>query len=130
MNYSGGGQSQNGGGQTPRNEAQLQNLCFLWIHNTYASERGVVWHTDNNSVNGVVGAQKKALGVVKGISDLVWISPIGVIFIEIKFGDGRQTEEQKRFEEMVTARKCLYFVVKDFETFKTIVWEVMSNIGK
>lgn len=49
-----------------------------------------------------VAAALKAEGVLAGVSDLVLVLPNRIVFVEIKNGkDGRQSENQKLFEENV-----------------------------
>lgn len=102
-------------------EDQLQAQCTQWFWNTYHAERQMLFHVDNNSWNRVIGAKKKALGVVAGISDLVLILCGTVVFIELKDGDGVQSPEQRSFEEKVVERGHKYKIIRSLDEFKKFV---------
>ena len=44
-----------------------------------------------------------------------------VIFIELKSAKGKQTLDQKRFQEMVEKQGSEYHIIRDFEELKTLV---------
>lgn len=110
-------------------EAQLQNQCFIWFHNTFFEERQMLHNNDNNSYNSIEGARKKALGVVKGISDFELILDHAVVFIELKLPGEVQKPEQITFQQKVTERGHLYVLIYSFEEFKNFITNV-CNIGK
>jgi hypothetical protein len=101
---------------------QLQSHCFIWHHNNYPNERGMLFAVRNNAVNRIKGAQDKAIGVVAGVSDLIYISPSGrVIGIEFKVGADKQSAAQKTFQTGLEARGGAYHIVSTFEDFQTII---------
>lgn len=103
-------------------EAKLQAECFKWFWNTFPSERRMLFHVDNNSWNTIVGAKKKALGVVQGVSDMVLILDCSVEFLEFKTDTGAQSEEQIDFENKVTTRCHRYVVIRSMEQFKNYIY--------
>lgn len=102
-------------------EEKIQSDCCVWFWNSFPGERRMLFHADNNSVNQIVGAKKKALGVVRGVSDLILVFNDKVIFIELKTSTGTLSEEQKDFSKKVKDRGHCYIVVRSFEQFKSII---------
>lgn len=104
------------------NEQQLHSECYIWFHNTYISERGMLHHNNNNSVNSIAGNKMKSMGVVAGVSDFELILKGGTVaFIEMKTTTGVLSDDQKRFSAMITLRGHLYFVVRDLIGFKKLI---------
>lgn len=109
-------------------EDKLQAACTQWFWNTFPEHRRMLFHVDNNSYNAVIGARKKALGVVAGVSDLVLILFGEIIFIEAKDEDGTQSNEQKDFEAKVTERGHQYVIIREVEEFKRFVtYKIVRN---
>lgn len=69
----------------------------------------------------VTGAKLKAEGVSAGVADLIILLPIGnVLFVEVKTAKGRQSPEQKAFQERVESLGFNYVIwrsVEDAEKF-------------
>ena len=69
----------------------------------------------------VTGAKLKAEGVSAGAADLIILLPIGnVLFVEVKTAKGRQSPEQKAFQERVESLGFNYVIwrsVEDAEKF-------------
>ena len=69
----------------------------------------------------VTGAKLKAEGVSAGAADLIILLPIGnVLFVEVKTAKGRQSPEQKAFQERVEKLGFNYVIwrsVEDAEKF-------------
>lgn len=63
----------------------------------------------------------KALGVRKGVSDLVIVME-KVIFIEMKDPKGSQSDEQIDFEQVVKDLNHNYYVIRSLEEFKQLIW--------
>jgi hypothetical protein len=64
------------------------------------------------------GSRFKAIGVVKGVSDMIFVGKGKVLFLEMKTGVGVQSNEQIEFQAKVKSRGHRYFVVRSFEEFK------------
>ena len=69
----------------------------------------------------VTGAKLKAEGVSAGVADLIILLPIGnALFVEVKTAKGRQSPEQKAFQERVESLGFNYVIwrsVEDAEKF-------------
>lgn len=104
------------------NELQMQAEWSQWFWNTYPAERQMLHLNDNNSYNRIEGARKKALGVVKGVSDFEYIDYGGVTWwIEAKLPGEIQLPEQVIFQAKVEARGHRYIIIYSFEDFKKFI---------
>ena len=64
----------------------------------------------------------KAMGVVAGVSDLVYLQPGGrVKFIEMKTETGSQSPEQKKFQLLAIGLGFEYVICRTFEDFRAAV---------
>lgn len=72
------------------------------------------WVKDSNHIYG--GKYIKA-AIDRGFSDLLLVVNGKPIFVEVKIGSDRQSEDQKKFEKRVTDSKGVYFIVKNFNEF-------------
>lgn len=104
-------------------EDQLQSDCFQWHWNTYPHERGMLFHVNQKARNKIEGNRMKAMGVVPGVSDLIYLRPliIGPLYIEMKSENGTQSDEQKRFERIVTEFGYTYVICRSLEHFIELV---------
>lgn len=110
-------------------ELRMQAECFQWYWNTY---RFSPWsyalhHNDANSWNSIEGNRKKALGVIKGISDFELVIPGGMEFIELKVPGGKQSDEQIGFQAYVESCGHGYTVIFSFEEFKQKIWSIIGK---
>lgn len=101
-------------------ESQLQADCAFWFWNRFIAERRMLFHVDNNSYNRVIGSKKKALGVVSGPSDFIFIVD-SVIFIEMKLPGETQSDAQIDFMNKVVEKGHKYIIIEYFEQFKKYV---------
>lgn len=108
-------------------EAKLQSECFKWFWNEYQAYRRMLFHVDNNSWNSIIGAQKKALGVCKGVSDFIFVVESSVWFLEAKIEGGTQSVEQEDFMEKVMERGHQYRIFKSFTEFQNIIWSIIGK---
>lgn len=54
-------------------EDNLQATIFQWHWNNRPSERGQLFHVNQKARNAIEGNRMKAMGVVPGVSDLIYI---------------------------------------------------------
>ena|SRR6188768_3841472 len=100
-------------------EDQLQAECFQWHWNNFPNERGMLFHVNQKARNAIEGNRMKAIGVVPGVSDLIYLR--GPVFIEMKTEVGTQSDDQKRFEAIATRLGYKYVICRTFEQFKKII---------
>lgn len=105
-------------------EEQLQASIFQNHWNYYTHERKCLFHVNNKAKNKIEGNQMKAKGVVAGVSDFIYLAKNGkVLFIELKTDEGKQSKEQKEFEQIAKDRGHLYFVVRSVKEFFDLIQE-------
>ena len=103
-------------------ESRLQQTCFLWHWNTYPDQRGRLWMQYNNGKNREHGAVLKGMGMVAGVSDLAYLRGDGrMVFIELKVGDGKQSDRQKWWEGVVQSCGAKYVVIRSLQEFQELI---------
>ena|SRR6187401_1862365 len=107
-------------------EEQMQAQCATWFWNEYPKYRRLLHCNMNNQSHRIAGATAKAMGVVKGVSDLelIWFD---VWFIELKQPGKVQSEEQKDFQAKVETMGHKYVIIFSFEEFKTLIWKIIGK---
>ncbi len=99
-------------------ESQLQAKIFQWHWNKFPAERGLLFHVNGKAKNAIEGNKFKGLGVVSGVSDLVYLRPDGkVLFIELKTSEGRQSPAQLKWQALVESFGHQYLIVRSVEEF-------------
>ena len=106
-----------------QSEIKLQSTCFLWHWNNYPNERGLLCYNLNNSANKIQGNQNKALGLIKGRSDMVYYKNGKAIMLEFKTETGTQSKEQKEWEKMIKSEGFEYRVIRTFYEFTNVIHE-------
>ena len=105
-----------------QSEIQLQAEIFQYHWNSRPHERGLLFHVNNKARNAIEGNKMKAMGVVQGVSDLIYLKPGGsVIFIELKTETGTQSPEQRKWQQKVELAGYKYFIVKSLTDFKKLL---------
>jgi hypothetical protein len=102
-------------------EKKLQQLCFTWFHNTYPNLRGTMWMTHNQAKNATQGAILKAMGMVPGVSDLLWFYRGCLYCIELKTETGKQSAVQEKWESAIEMQGAIYYVIRDLDSFMLTV---------
>lgn len=107
-------------------EAKIQQDIVLWYNNNYClnhhNPRGLIFSVPNDSINAIETKRKVNTGLLKGVSDLIVITPNGkILFIEIKTEKGIQSESQKDFEQRIKALGYEYHVIRSLHQFKEIL---------
>lgn len=103
-----------------QHESTLQKSCVKWFKLQYPKE--LIWATPNGgSRNKYEAARLKLEGVLPGVSDLVVIFPNKILFIELKYGKGKQTEHQLLFERKIKSKGFDYYLINSFDSFKELI---------
>lgn len=61
------------------------------------------------------------MGVLSGVSDLIVVLPNKILFVELKTRTGKQSPNQKTFEEKIEFLGFDYHIVRSLEEFKTLI---------
>ena len=101
-------------------EHQTQTDCVNWFR--YIYDDAIIFAVPNGGRRDrVTGAKLKAEGVLAGIADLIILSSVGTIFIEMKTKTGSQATSQKGFQKKVEALGYHYYVCRSFDDFQSVV---------
>ena len=115
------------------NEAKIQMSCVEWLWNEYPETRGLYFCVNNENSRSkyesktkqlISGAQRKAMGVVAGVSDTICFIPsrgYHGLCIEFKTSIGRQSEAQKDWQQLVEEKGYKYVVIRSLDEFKKII---------
>ena len=99
-------------------ELKLQSDIFQYHWNNYPHERGLLFHVNNKARNAIEGNKMKAMGVVSGVSDLIYLKPGGKpLLLELKFEDGLQSKEQKSWQIRTQAAGYEYKIIRSLADF-------------
>lgn len=102
-------------------EAQLQNKIFSHHWNNYPNERGLLFAVNQNAQSAAKGALNKAIGVVPGVSDMIYLGKPKPIFIELKANFGKQSLVQSQWQKKIEANGYIYVICKTLEDFLIII---------
>lgn len=93
----------------------------MWAWNERPDTRGLIFEVNNNPLNKIDGARRKAMGMVAGVSDLIYLRPNDTpLCIEMKDDTGRQTPAQIEWQKVAEAAGCRYVVVRSLEDFQRL----------
>jgi hypothetical protein len=107
-------------------ESAIQASCIKWCWNTHPETRGLLFEVNNNPLNGVDGANRRALGMIKGVSDTILLWKGKAYLIEFKDAKGRQSTDQKAWEATVAQQGFNYFLVRDLCSFQELIHSILS----
>lgn len=103
-------------------ESNLHAQIFQAIHNKYClhtipiDNRGIIFRVKNEGKKNVVQQGiEKSMGLIAGVSDLIFIWHQTVIFIEVKTEKGKQSEKQRYFQDVVSANGFHYLVTRSVQ---------------
>ena len=102
-------------------EIQIQSLAFKNLWNNRPELRGRVFAINQNSHNRIKGSMNKSLGVLPGVSDMAYLVNGSVVWIEWKTPDGRQSPDQKAFEQLVSRLGMRYIIVRSEPEFLEVI---------
>lgn len=94
-------------------EDQLQAQIFQWHWNNRPNERGLLFHVNQKARNAIEGNRMKAMGVVAGVSDFIYLKPGGKpLLIELKIESGTQSDNQKDWQKFVEKAGYDYIIIR------------------
>jgi hypothetical protein len=64
---------------------------------------------------------RKAVGLVAGVSDTIFLWRGTALLIEFKTPTGRQSEKQKEWQAKAEAAGFRYYIVRSLEDFKQLI---------
>lgn len=108
-----------------QSEAQIQASCVMWLWNTHPQTRGLFFSVTNNSEHIARAMQRKAVGLIPGVSDCLFIWSGQLYCFEFKTEIGRQSDAQKDWENKAIGQGAKYFIVRSLEQFKTLMEKIL-----
>jgi hypothetical protein len=81
---------------------------------------------NNNPKDKIQGAVLKAMGLVEGASDLIWMYKGKCYAIEMKTATGTQKKEQKKFQAQWESQGGVYVIKRSFEEFCNFVQNIVQ----
>lgn len=112
------------------NESTLQVHCVTWFNLAFPEFRGLLFSVPNGGQRNVATARvMKMEGVVAGVADLLFLVPASGfhgLCIEMKYGNGRQSELQKEWQSKVEAYGYKYVVCRTVEDFQREITEYLK----
>lgn len=118
-------------------ESRLQSACVRWARLQYPVCRTLLFAVPNGYYTTASQARiAKAEGLVSGVADLILLHPscddsYAGLCIEMKTAKGRQSENQKIFQQAVKEQGLYYYaVVRSFEEFKDLLTSYLGEPKK
>lgn len=115
-------------------EAQLQRAVASYLSLVLPDK--VMWSAIGHGGGGKIrGAQLKGMGLRRGLADfyIAWYTINGqqTLWIELKSKDGRQSDEQKQFQECVTNIGHSYIICRSIdEVVNAIILNLVPTKGR
>lgn len=106
-------------------EAQIQAACVTWLWNTYPQTRGLFFAVNNNSEHVARAMNRKAVGLVAGVSDTIFLWRGVAYLIEFKTPTGKQSAKQKEWQQKAEAAGFRYCIVKSIKEFQTLMEDLL-----
>jgi len=106
-------------------EDQFQAAAMRYINNNYPQTRKLCFHVPNESASSDLMRMKLAAkGVVPGIPDIVFVSP--VFGLELKLPNGTQSPAQKIIQEQWTKAGVPYYICYTQQEFLSILENILT----
>lgn len=110
----------------------IQQSCVRWFNFEYPKLRGRLFAVPNGGRrDAVTGARLKAEGVVHGVSDLILLKSnhrYGALLIEMKTAKGRQSDNQRWWQSVITQNdEYKYVVCRSFNDFMREVTDYLND---
>lgn len=106
-------------------EAQIQASCVMWLWNTHPETRGLFFSVTNNSEHITRAMQRRALGLISGVSDCLFIWGGRTYCFEFKTPTGHQSPTQIEWQHKVERQGMDYYIIRSLEQFQTNMSEIL-----
>ena len=106
-----------------KTEAKIQQEIVVFFRNNYQRlNKGIILSVPNERKGGYMAMKDLLLtGLLSGVSDLIVVLPLEVLFIEVKNEIGKQSDKQIKFQSQVENLGYKYYLVRTLKEFKEIV---------
>ena len=117
-----------------QNHNTLQRNCFMWIWNEKPELRYLCFTTRNNLTtqlsdkeSQIKMAQMKAMGMVKGTTDLVFFYAGRLYGMDMKVGADKLSKEQLEFIGALERQGGAGCEIRSLEQFKSEIDSIINN---
>lgn len=112
-------------------ESSLQINCVTWFRLQYPNLATLLFSVPNGGLRRRTEARiMKAEGMTAGVSDLILLvasKGYHSLCIEMKYGNGRQTEYQKMWQQKAEEQGNKYIICRSVEEFIRSVSEYLNK---
>lgn len=106
-------------------EERIQQDVFVHAKNNYClpahDDRGIIFHVPNQRISKSERIKLSAIGVLPGVSDLIFIYKSKHLYLEVKTATGTQSDKQKEFQARIEANGSHYYIIRSVEDFKEVM---------
>ncbi len=113
-------------------EARIQSKAYLWFNNTYPQFRGLLFHVPNGEKRDPITANKlKAMGVVAGIPDMIFLYRKRAYFFEFKADiRDKPSKAQVKIHKALDLQRFQIWVVWDAATFAYLIDCIIADTSE
>ena len=86
---------------------------------------GLLYMIHNTPRNKIDGKRLKAMGMVRGVADLAFMYKGKSYYLELKIATGRQSKEQKEWEQLITSHGFQYVIIRSVDEFLSFISSVV-----
>ena len=111
-----------------KSEIALMQAMYMAFWNNYPELRGLLFRVENERKRSRFRQQEaKSTGIVSGVSDFVFFYRGSAWAIEVKRPGGKQSEKQRKWQELVESQGIRYYIVESVEEFEEVVEEILKK---
>ncbi len=112
-------------------EHRLQCQMFDWFRYQYPDMWHNIFAVPNGGERNIIVAQRlKQEGVKSGISDIIFLKPVGKcsgLLVEVKTLEGKQSPTQKDWQEKITRDGYIYIIIRTLEQFQQVINDYLNQ---
>lgn len=110
-------------------ESYIQGQCVMWLWNERPETRSKLFEVNNNPLNKIDGARRKAMGMVAGVSDLIYLRDgLPPLCIEMKDAAGVQSQAQKDWQKVAESTGCEYVIIRSLTEFQELFRPILNYV--
>lgn len=112
-------------------EDALQEACIKWFDYSYPEYSLLLFHSANEGkVTRPQAVRRKKMGVRAGVADLLLLlsnKSYSYLAMELKTPEGRQSQSQKKWQEVCEKNGGRYAIVRSVDEFIDIIKRYLNN---
>lgn len=108
-------------------ESVIQSACVFWLRNMHPETHGCFFCVNNNAAHAASGVKNKSMGVIAGVSDCLFYWDGQLYCIEFKAANGRQRDEQKKWEGQMKKQGAEYHIIRNLIDFKELIESILKK---